>query len=58
MKITVEHYDEKYTCETADDISPTELLGLMCRFMLLMGYPPQTVQNAIVNKFHELPKKK
>lgn len=57
MKITVEHYDNKYICETLDDVSAKELLDLMCRFMVVMTYPPQSVDDAIVHKYNELPNK-
>ncbi len=57
MKITIEHYDSKYICETSDDMDATEFLDLMCRFMVVMTYPPQVVENAIVNKYNEIPNK-
>jgi hypothetical protein len=57
MKITIEHYDNKYICETLDDVSATDFLDLMCRFMVVMTYPPQSVENAIVNKYNEIPNK-
>ena len=56
MKITIEHYDSKYICETLEEIDVNELLDLMCRFMVVLGYQPKSVENAIVNKYNELPK--
>ena len=56
MKITIEHYDNKYICETLDETDANELLDLMCRFMVVIGYQPKSVENAIVNKYHLLPK--
>lgn len=57
MKITVEHYESKYICEISDDVSAKEFLDLMCRFMVVMTYPPQSVDDAIVHKYNELPNK-
>lgn len=57
MKITIEHYDSKYICEISDDVSAKEFLDLMCRFMVVMTYPTQSVEDAIVHKYNELSNK-
>ena len=54
MKITIEHYDSKYICETLEEIDVNELLDLMCRFMVVLGYQPKSVDDAIVHKYNEL----
>ena len=56
MKITVEHYDSKYICETLEETDANELLDLLCRFMVVIGYQPKSFENAIVNKYHSLTK--
>ena len=45
MKITVEHYDNKYTVETHDDLDIYELAERFAGLALQMGYSEDTVRD-------------
>lgn len=57
MKITIEHHDNKYICEIFFNIDATELLDYICRLMVDAGYTPKSVENAIVENYHNLDRK-
>lgn len=38
MKITIEHYDDKYAMETHDEIDLTELLSRLGNLIKAVGY--------------------
>lgn len=38
LKITIEHYDDKYTMETHDEIDLTELLSRLGNLIKAVGY--------------------
>lgn len=46
MKITVEHYDNKYTVETHDDLDTYELAEKFAGMALQMGYSRENIIDA------------
>lgn len=57
MKITVEAYGNRYTVEISDECDVHECLDAMLKLMELISYQKKSIENAIVNKYHELPNK-
>ena len=47
MKIRIDYYDLGLTIEQPDDISADELLETFTRAMIMMGYHPDTVKDAV-----------
>ena len=54
MKITIEHHDETITIDTAEDLDVHDMLYVFLRVMMMMSYTPDSVDSAIVTKYHEL----
>ena len=54
MKITIEHHDETITIDTSEDLDVHEMLYVFLRVMMMMSYTPESVDSAIVTKYHEL----
>ena len=51
MKITIEHYDEKFSFETGDGLGLSELHDIWERCLLAMTFNQKTIK-----EFYELPK--
>ena len=47
MKITIEHYDRKFSFEQADDTDLNGTLEAFKGLMMCMGFHPQSVDQAI-----------
>lgn len=54
MKITIEHHDETITIDTSEDLDVHDMLYVFLRVMMMMSYSPDSVDSAIVTKYHEL----
>ena len=54
MKITIEHHDETITIDTSEDLDVHDMLYVFLRVMMMMSYTPESVDSAIVTKYHEL----
>ena len=54
MKITIEHHDETITIDTSEDLDVHDMLYVFLRVMMMMSYNPESVDSAIVTKYHEL----
>ena len=54
MKITIEHHDETITIDTSEDLDVHDMLYVFLRVMMMMSYTPDSVDSAIVTKYHEL----
>lgn len=47
MKITIESYDKKMTCELPSDTSSAEVLEAFCGLMVTATFTPSTIYNAL-----------
>lgn len=47
MKITIEHYDKKYSLEQADDTDLNGMLEAFKGMLMCMGYHPRQVDGSI-----------
>ena len=54
MKITIEHHGETITIDTSEDLDVHDMLYVFLRVMMMMSYTPESVDSAIVTKYHEL----
>jgi hypothetical protein len=48
MEITIKHYDLTLSIERPDDSDAYEVLDVMVRAMVMMGYMPSSVDDCIV----------
>lgn len=48
MEITIKHYDLTLSIERPDDSDAYEVLEVMVRAMVMMGYMPNSVDDCIV----------
>ncbi len=54
MKIAIEYHDETVMIDTSEHLDVHDMLDVFLRTMLMMGYTPESVDSAIVTKYHEL----
>ena len=50
MKITIEHYEEKFTYEGRDDLCISELIEHLYGLCIAVGYHPESVGGAMYDK--------
>jgi hypothetical protein len=46
MKITIQHYSETITVETAEEITADDFIDLMYRLSIMVGYHEKNVADA------------
>lgn len=56
MKITVEAYGNRYTVEISDECDVYECFDAMLKLMELMTFGRTSIENAIIDKFHQIEK--
>jgi len=47
MKITIEHYDKKFTVEVSEDTTMSDLACVLYGLCVQTGYPPELVKEYI-----------
>jgi hypothetical protein len=53
MKISFDYYDLKMTLEDRDDLTSTELLDLLIKSMLMLGYQQESIKKSILELAEE-----
>jgi hypothetical protein len=53
MKISFDYYDLKMTLEDRDDLTSTELLDLLIKSMLMLGYQQESIKRSILELAEE-----
>ena len=56
IKITVEAHGSRYTAEISDECDVYECLDAMLKLMELMTFTRTSIENAIIDKFHQIDK--
>jgi hypothetical protein len=53
MKISFDYYNLKMTLEDRDDLTSTELLDLLIKSMLMLGYQQESIKRSILELAEE-----
>lgn len=53
MKISFDYYDLKMTLEDRDDLTSTELLDLLIKSMIMLGYQQGSIKRSILELAEE-----
>lgn len=53
MKISFDYYDLKMTLEDRDDLTSTELLDLLIKSMIMLGYHQNSIKRSILELSEE-----
>lgn len=53
MKISFDYYDLKMTLEGRNDLTSTELLDLLIKSMILLGYHQESIKRSILELAEE-----
>lgn len=53
MKISFDYYNLKMTLEDRDDLTSTELLNLLIKSMIMLGYHQESIKRSILELAEE-----
>ena len=53
MKISFDYYNLKMTLEDRDDLTSTELLDLLMKSMIMLGYHQESIKRSILELAEE-----